>query len=308
MRCSSSASLAGVAAEQVQHVLRGADRALDAAQRVAAEQVLDPLEGDQQLVGGGREPLAEGGGLRGHVVRAAGHHQLAVLPGELPEPGQHRDRTVPGVLQRQPDLQLLDVLGQVAGRHALVDLLVPGERVELLDPRLHVVPGDLLALGDRAEVDLLQHPLVVRDGLLGHLDAEVLLRPQHGEPQAALQHHLLLGGPEGGELRRGVAAGEDVRDTRLVSHVCGAYRLIRPSPTPGPDTGALIRGSPAPAPGPVRADLSRTAGPRPEPAGGRGVCVCRPRPRGFGRGPEASFGEGGPASAGWGVRGARGVW
>ena len=44
-----------------------------------------------------------------------------------------------------------------------MDVLVPGERAELLDPRLHVVPGDPLALGDRGEVDLVDDPLVGLD-------------------------------------------------------------------------------------------------------------------------------------------------
>ena len=42
-----------------------------------------------------------------------------------------------------------------------MDLLMAGESVELLDPGLHVVPGDLLALGDRGQVDLVEDPLVV---------------------------------------------------------------------------------------------------------------------------------------------------
>ena len=54
-----------------------------------------------------------------------------------------------------------------------MDLLVAGERVELLDAGLHVVPGDPLALGDGGEVDLVEHPLVVGERRLGHLDPQV---------------------------------------------------------------------------------------------------------------------------------------
>ncbi len=107
-----------------------------------------------------------------------------------------------------------------------MDVLVPGEGVELLDPGLHIVPGDLLALGDRGQVDLVEHPLVVGEGGVGHLDAEVLLGPQHGEPELTLQLHLLLGGPEDGQLGGGVAAGQDVGDAGLCgcgSHVYGFY-------------------------------------------------------------------------------------
>lgn len=113
-----------VAAEQVQHVLRGADGALDAAQRVAGEQLLDPGVRDEQLVGGGREALAEGRGLRRDVVRAARDHQLAVLIGQLAEAREDGDGAVADQLEGEADLELLDVLREVAGRHALVDLLV----------------------------------------------------------------------------------------------------------------------------------------------------------------------------------------
>ncbi len=215
-----------VPAEQVQHVLRRTDRALDATQRVAPQQLLHPAVRDEKLVGGRRETLAQGGGLRGHVVRAPGHHQLAVLTGQPAQARQHGHRAVAHQLQGEPDLQLLDVLGEVAGGHALVHVLVPGEVVELLDPGLHVMAGDLLALGDRGQVDLVQDTLVVGDRRVGHLDPEVLLGPQHGEPELPLQPHLLLGGPERGELGGGVASGEDVRDTGLggrSSHVQGVY-------------------------------------------------------------------------------------
>ena len=43
--------------------------------------------------------------------------------------------------RRVADLELLDVLGQVARRHALVDVLVAGEGGELLDAGLDVVAG-----------------------------------------------------------------------------------------------------------------------------------------------------------------------
>ena len=123
-----------------------------------------------------------------------------------------RDRPVAHVLQREPDLQLLDVLGEVAAGHALVHVLVPGERAELLDPRLDVVAGDPLARGDGGEVDLLDDALVVRDRLLGDVDAEVALRPQHRDPQPALQHDLVLRRPQRDELGARVARGEDVGD------------------------------------------------------------------------------------------------
>ena len=150
-------------AEQVEHVLGGAHRALDAAQRVAREQVVEPVERDQHLVGDGGEPLAEGGRLSRHVVRPPRHHERRVLAREPRQPGQGRDHPRAQQHQRGADLQLLDVLGQVARGHPLVDVLVPRERAELLDPRLHVVPRHALTGRDAVQVDLVDHGLVVLD-------------------------------------------------------------------------------------------------------------------------------------------------
>ena len=60
-----------VPAEQVELVGGGADRALDAAQRIALHQIVESLVRDEQLLRGAREPLAERGRLRRHVVRTA---------------------------------------------------------------------------------------------------------------------------------------------------------------------------------------------------------------------------------------------
>ncbi len=69
----------------------------------------------------------------------------------------------------------------------------PGQRVELLDAGLHVVAGDPLAGGDGLEVDLVDDRLVVLDDAVGDVDAERGLGTEHGEPQLALEHHLVLG-------------------------------------------------------------------------------------------------------------------
>ena len=98
-RSSSSASKGRVAAQQVELVLGGADRALDAAQRVTGDEVVEAAHRDEQLVGHGGEALAERGGLRGDVVAAPGHDELGVLGGEAPEPGERGDATIAQHLQ-----------------------------------------------------------------------------------------------------------------------------------------------------------------------------------------------------------------
>jgi hypothetical protein len=134
--------------------------------------------------------------------------------GELGEPGQRRDRPVAHQHQRGAHLQLLDVLGQVAAGHALVDVLVTGQRAELLDARLHVVPGHRLAAADRVEVDVVDDLLVGLDDPVRHVDPELALGLEDRDPQPSLEHHLVLRRPDAGQVRAGVAAGEDVGHDR----------------------------------------------------------------------------------------------
>jgi len=70
--------LARIATEQGKLVELRADRALQAAHRIAPEELLDPCVRQQQFLAEHREALAERGRLRGHVVRAPGDHQVAV--------------------------------------------------------------------------------------------------------------------------------------------------------------------------------------------------------------------------------------
>jgi hypothetical protein len=116
----------GLVAEQVEHVLLGADRTLDAPQRVAPQQLVDPAKGLQQLLAGVGEPLAQRGRLRGHVVGSPGHDQRGVLGRSFGQPGQCRHHPVAYQLEGQPHLELLDVLREVARGHAHVGVLMAG--------------------------------------------------------------------------------------------------------------------------------------------------------------------------------------
>ena len=184
---------ADVAVEQVELVLLRADRALDAAERVAGEQLVDAAVGLEELLAGVGEPLAERGRLRGHVVAAAGDDQRRVLRGALGQAGQRGHDPRPHELERSPHLQLLDVLGEVTGCHALVDLFVPGEGGELLDARLHVVAGDPFAGLDRRQID--------RDRSRSRRPRSprwarrfpALLGLEDRDPELALEHDLALG-------------------------------------------------------------------------------------------------------------------
>ncbi len=93
-----------VTVEQIQHVLAGAHRPLDAAQWVAVDEFPDALERDQRFLGRRGKPLAQCGGLRGDVVAAACHHQIPVACGPLGQPRCDRDAAAVGEFQGAPDL------------------------------------------------------------------------------------------------------------------------------------------------------------------------------------------------------------
>jgi hypothetical protein len=227
--------------EQVELVLLGADRTLDAAQRVAPQQLVEALVGDEQLLAGVGEALAQGGGLGGHVVAAAGRHQRGVLGGPLGQAGERRHHALADQLQRPPHLQLLDVLGDVARGHAGVGVLVAGERRELLDARLDVVAGDPLAGLDRGEVDLVDHGPVIVDGRGRDLEPELALGLHHRDPQLPLEHDLSLGRPQFDHRRARVPRSEDVGERGLHPSSLASPVLW----TAGVSEGPSPRGAPA---------------------------------------------------------------
>ena len=125
-------------------------------------------------------------------------------------------------------------------------VLVAGQRVELLDPRLDVVPGDLLPLGHAGQVDPIEHRPVRGEHRLrivaGQVDPEIVLGGQHGEPEPAFGDDLALRGPDFPHRGRGVAVGQHVADHEVTAgSPCSAAaamserknepsRLIRPIP------------------------------------------------------------------------------
>ena len=211
-----------VAVEQVEEVLLGADRTLQPPERVARHQLLEAGDGHQQLLAEVGEPLAERRGLRGDVVAPPHDHGLGVLGGEPCQCDEHRDRPVAHELEPGAHLQLLDVLGEVPGRHALVGVLVAGERRELLDAGLHVVTGDALTGIDGGQVDLVDHSLVRGHRIGRDVDAEVGLRPHDGDPEPALEHDLVVRRPQIDHLRARVPVGQDVGEVghrHILAHV-----------------------------------------------------------------------------------------
>ncbi len=93
---------------------------------------------------------------------------------------------------KRANLQLFDILGEVADCHSLVDVLVPCQCRELLDPRLHVVAGTPRVLRSTRGPRCRRRPgtsmTAVED-----VEPEVTLRLQHSEPQLPLEDDFVLG-------------------------------------------------------------------------------------------------------------------
>ena len=192
---------------QIQHVLGGTHRALNATQRVAAQKILGSINSNQQLIGGRGETLTQGGGLCGNVVGTASHHQATVFLGAHTDAGGDRNGLVSHELQGAVNLQLLDVFRQVTASHALVDVLVTSQSIELFNPGLDVVPGHAFTRRDRLQVDFINVGLVGGDCFIRNVDALVLLSLHHGDPQLALQNNLVFGAPQTDKFVAGVSAG-----------------------------------------------------------------------------------------------------
>ena len=216
--------------QQVQHVLLGAHRTLDAPQRVPGNQRLQPGGGLQQFLPRVGEALTEGGGLGGDVVGAPDHDPIGMGHRQLGQASQGGDAAVSHEFQGGSHLELLNVLGQVARGHALVDLLEAGQGAELLDPGLHVVPRSALPGRNAGEIDLLHDGLVGLDGAVRHSDAQVALGPKHSQPELTLQDDLVARRPKGPHGSAGVAHGEHVGDSGACSdrigHGASAVALV----------------------------------------------------------------------------------
>jgi len=224
----SSDRLRRVAAEQIELILGRAHRTGDSPQRIPDDQIVDPGQRDQQFLASAGPPLAQRGGLGGHVVGAAHHHQGGVLGGQTRQPQGGGDHPAADKLERSTDLELLDVLGEVTRRHGLVDVLVAGQGAELLDARLHVVAGDALPGVDGSQIDVIDHGFIRLDHPVGHVDAQVALRLQDGEPQPSLEDHLVRRRPQLDHLPRRVAPRQHVGDDFGVGRA-GAHDAARRS-------------------------------------------------------------------------------
>ena len=207
-----------ITVKQIQHVLGGTHRALDAAQWVAGNQVFYTLDAQQHLVRSGGEALTQGRCLCGDVVGATCHDQRLVLGGLFRSAGGNGNGLVSHDLQRLQSLQLFNVFSQVTRGHALVNVLGASQVAELFNAGLHIVASNTLTCGNGVEVNLVDDLLVCLDSALRHLNSAGDLSLQNGNPELALEDDLVLRAPQLRQSRRGVSVSKDVCDLLFLSH------------------------------------------------------------------------------------------
>jgi hypothetical protein len=139
-----------------------------------------------------------------------------MLRREHGQPVQRRDDGIADEQHRIADLQLLHVFGEVARGHRLVDLLGPGQRIELLDACLDVVARHLLTRHDLREVNPVDHGLIGLDDTFLDGYAEIALGTQHRDPESPLGPDLFLRRPDRFHRIGGVAVREHVRDSHVL--------------------------------------------------------------------------------------------
>ena len=193
-----------IAIHEIQHVLCGTHRPLDAAQWVAAQQFAHALQSHQHLICCGSKTLTQGGGLSSHVVGTASHNQALILRCAGTNRCNNSNALVAHKLQRTVDLQLLHVFGEVTRSHALVDMLMSSQRIEFLNAGLHIMAGNALALSNAGQINLINDSFIGCDCLIGDCYPQIFLRFHHGDPELALHDDLFFGTPQVGKLCGGV--------------------------------------------------------------------------------------------------------
>ena len=97
----------------------------------------------------------------------------------------------------------------------LVDLFVPGSALNSSIPRLHVVPGDAFAVGDRLQIHLVDDLFVSVIACSGDVDAQIPLRLQHCDPMVPFEARSGARRPDRGQVGGGMPEGQDVGDGRF---------------------------------------------------------------------------------------------
>ena len=216
---------ARVLPEEGELVKLGAHGAFQPAHAVAVHQGNPGTQAVHDVFPEHGDALAHGGGLRGYIVRAAGDGHVLPLSGKGAHAVQHGHGLVPDDLHGLPDLELFHVFRQVAGGHALVDVLAAGQLAELFNARLHVVARDAFAGVNGGKVHLVLHPFVSFNHAVRNIQPQILLGLHHGDPEFAFQDDAALCGPDGFHGGGGVPFSQDIGNhAHIKMCVCGGYQ------------------------------------------------------------------------------------
>ena len=202
----------GVAVEKTELVELGPDGALEPAHGVVRDRVAELVCGEEEFFAEHGEAFSVGRDLGGDVVGPRGDDEVAILVGFVRKTMEGGGGADADDLESAVDLELLDILGEVAARHAFVNVLVSGEVAELLDASLHIMAGDPLAGVDGSEVDLINDTLVGGDGLGRNVESEIALCFHHRDPELAFETDFSFRRPDRLHGGSGVAFSEDVGD------------------------------------------------------------------------------------------------
>lgn len=107
-------NLGGVAIEEGDGVHLGSDGSFESADLVVGDEVFERGVSAVEFFAEHRDALAEGGGLGGDVVGAGGDDEVLPLVGALAKAGKGGDGFVTDDEEGAEDLELLDVLGEIA--------------------------------------------------------------------------------------------------------------------------------------------------------------------------------------------------
>lgn len=202
----------GVAFEEAELVELGADGAFEPADGVGVEELLELVGGEEHFFAEHGEAFAEGGDLGGDVVGTGGDDEVAVLVGTFCEAVEDGGGFHPDDLEGAVDLELLDILGEVAAGHAFVNVFVAGEFAKLFDASFHIVAGDALTFVDGGEIDFGDDSFIIGDGFFRNGEAKISLGFHDGDPEFAFEADFSFGRPDVAHGGGGVAFGEDVGD------------------------------------------------------------------------------------------------
>ena len=174
-------------------------------------------------------------------MRPASHHNGCRFGSAFSQTSERCKHAATNHHERTSQLQLLDVLGEIARSHPLMNLFVTSQRTELIDAGLHIVASDTFTGVDGIEVDLINDTAIGIDRVVGHRNTEVTLGFKDCQPEFSLKNDLLFGRPQSDHLRARIPSSKNIghrRGRHSVSSRAQSGHFLRIRPRRG-DLGAI---------------------------------------------------------------------